>query len=183
MSLFIAIESRVLRNFVSVRTVEKLRWHCSFLSPIRICIIAYRASTLLKCPDKRLRTSLCGFAPNFWSLFVQWYLTGLVVSVPLTVAFSLSTIHYNLLWPMGRETQLTFSHNWACAEILICHCTIVTFRCNHVMRFVISDCQNLAPSWQNQQNGMCTQRKLRSAWASAQSDQSLCCLHEESLGP
>ena len=31
-----------------------------------------------------------------------------------------------------------------------------------------------ATSWQNQQNGMCTQRRLRSAWASAQSDQSLC---------
>ena len=29
-----------------------------------------------------------------------------------------------------------------------------------------------AASWQNQQNGMCAQRRLRSAWASAQSDQS-----------
>ena len=32
-----------------------------------------------------------------------------------------------------------------------------------------------AASWQNQQNGMCAQRRLRSAWASVQSDQSLCC--------
>ena len=40
-----------------------------------------------------------------------------------------------------------------------------------------------AASWQNQQNGMCAQRRLRSAWASAQSDQSLCCQHEESLDP
>ena len=42
-----------------------------------------------------------------------------------------------------------------------------------------------AASWQNQQNGMCTQQRLRSAWASVQSDQSLCCLHEENwkLGP
>ena len=30
-----------------------------------------------------------------------------------------------------------------------------------------------AASWQNQQNGRCAQRRLRSAWASAQSDQSL----------
>ena len=30
---------------------------------------------------------------------------------------------------------------------------------------------------------LCAQRGLRSAWASAQSDQSLCCPHEESLGP
>ena len=29
----------------------------------------------------------------------------------------------------------------------------------------------------------CAQRRLRSAWASAQSDQSLRCPHEESLGP
>ena len=39
-----------------------------------------------------------------------------------------------------------------------------------------------AASWQNQQNCMCDQRRLRSASASAQSDQSLHCLHEESLG-
>ena len=30
---------------------------------------------------------------------------------------------------------------------------------------------------------LCAQRRLRSAWASAQSDQSLRCSHEESLGP
>ena len=36
-----------------------------------------------------------------------------------------------------------------------------------------------AASWQNQQTGMCAQRRLRWAWASAQSDQSLRCLHEE----
>ena len=33
-----------------------------------------------------------------------------------------------------------------------------------------------AALWQNQLNGMCAQRRLRSAWASAQSDQSLRCL-------
>ena len=35
----------------------------------------------------------------------------------------------------------------------------------------------------NKQNGMCAQGRLRSAWASAQSDQSFRCPHEESLGP
>ena len=42
-----------------------------------------------------------------------------------------------------------------------------------------------AASWQNQQNGMklCAQRRLRPAWASAQSDQSLRNPHEESLVP
>ena len=42
---------------------------------------------------------------------------------------------------------------------------------------------SLTASWQNQQNGMCAQWRLRSAWAPTKSDQSLCCLHEESLGP
>ena len=36
---------------------------------------------------------------------------------------------------------------------------------------------------QNQQNDMCAQRRLRSAWASIKSDQSLRCPHEEALGP
>ena len=35
----------------------------------------------------------------------------------------------------------------------------------------------------NQQNDLCAQRRLRSAWTSAQSDQSLRCPHEETLGP
>ena len=38
-------------------------------------------------------------------------------------------------------------------------------------------------SWQNQQNGLCIQRWLRSAWASVWSDQGLSCPHEETLSP
>ena len=40
-----------------------------------------------------------------------------------------------------------------------------------------------AASRQNQQNDLCAQRRLRSAWESAQSDQSLRCPHERILGP
>ena len=40
-----------------------------------------------------------------------------------------------------------------------------------------------AAARQNQQNDLWAQQRLRSAWASAQSDQSLCCPHEETLGP
>ena len=36
---------------------------------------------------------------------------------------------------------------------------------------------------QNQQSGMCAQRRLRSALASAQSDQNIRCPHKETLGP
>ena len=44
-------------------------------------------------------------------------------------------------------------------------------------------CVIWATSWQNQQNDLWAQWKLRSAWTSAQSDQSLRCPHEETLGP
>ena len=47
------------------------------------------------------------------------------------------------------------------------------------------NCRNIvkwATAWQNLQNDMCTQRRIRSACTSAQSDQSLCCLHVEILG-
>ena len=37
-------------------------------------------------------------------------------------------------------------------------------------------CPKDADRWQNQQYGMCAQQRLRSAWASAQSDQSLRCV-------
>ena len=40
-----------------------------------------------------------------------------------------------------------------------------------------------ALSREKQQNDLCTQWRLRSAWASAQSDQSLRCPHKETLGP
>ena len=40
-----------------------------------------------------------------------------------------------------------------------------------------------AATRQNQQSGMCAQRRLRSAWASAESDQSLRCPHRETFGP
>ena len=40
-----------------------------------------------------------------------------------------------------------------------------------------------AAAQQNQQNDLCIQRRLRSAWAPAQSDQSLCYPHEETFGP
>ena len=62
----------------------------------------------------------------------------------------------------------------------ICQLVIVKFDVlNDIRRVKISINANVkinwAASWQNQQNGMRAQRRLRSAWASAQSDQSLRC--------
>ena len=66
---------------------------------------------------------------------------------------------YNISWQSEMSTKFT--------------CALMTVHWN----------TKWAVSWQNQQSGMCAQRRLRSAWASAQSDQSLPCPHEESLGP
>ena len=43
--------------------------------------------------------------------------------------------------------------------------------------------ENWATAWQNKQNDLCAQRRLRSTWASAQSDQSQRCPPEAKLGP
>ena len=40
-----------------------------------------------------------------------------------------------------------------------------------------------AASWYDQQKDLCAQRRLRSVWASIQSDQSLSCRPEETFGP
>ena len=42
---------------------------------------------------------------------------------------------------------------------------------------------NLSCDMRKPTKWLCARRRLRSAWASAQSDQSLRCAHEESLGP
>ena len=44
-----------------------------------------------------------------------------------------------------------------------------------ISRCILINFHIWATSWQNQQNGMCAQQRLRSAWASAQSDQSSLC--------
>ena len=43
--------------------------------------------------------------------------------------------------------------------------------------------ENWATAWQTQQNDQCAQRRLRSAWAPAQSAQSQRCTPEANLGP
>ena len=49
--------------------------------------------------------------------------------------------------------------------------------------FIVPQLYIWATAWQHQQNDLCAQRRLRSALASAQSDQSLRCPHEKTLGP
>ena len=55
----------------------------------------------------------------------------------------------------------------------------------HSLRNILKSAEKKiwATSWQNQQNSLCAQWRLRSAKASAQSDQSLRCPYEETLVP
>ena len=65
----------------------------------------------------------------------------------------------------------------AITDLLFLHLRTFHKLCSNKLFFI------WATSWQNQQNSMWAQRRLRSAWPSAQSDQSLRCPHEETLGP
>ena len=57
------------------------------------------------------------------------------------------------------------------------------FSSKKVFNLMNSKIWERATGQQNQQNDLCAQRRLKSGWASASSDQSLRCQHEETLGP
>ena len=61
-----------------------------------------------------------------------------------------------------------------CSFLLRC----IAFRFSNAL-----SCQYLSNDMTKQTKSVCAQRRLRSVWASAQSDQSLRCPHEETLGP
>ena len=75
----------------------------------------------------------------------------------------------------ARRSSLFLATNTNCAaahpDLSLCrkHMWFCRFCCALAQMII------WAASWQNQQNGMCAQRRLRSAWASGQSDQSLRC--------
>ena len=76
----------------------------------------------------------------------------------------------------------------------ICDCLFTWHGSNQLTSWVAGISVTTLPGCKNNKINMrrdmtkptkwvCAQRRLRSAWASAQSDQSLCCPHEESLDP
>ena len=98
--------------------------------------------------------------------------------------------------------QLSWRHNWLHVDlnIPVCQYSEPETNLRHTVRYPSKrrlqawfltgiewaewrDKLSWAALWQNQQNGMCAQRRLRSDWASTQSDQRLRCPHEESLCP
>ena len=102
------------------------------------------------------------------------------------------------LWSDWADAQAHLSLHWAHTHFvgfvmsrLIFHAHLHIFNIvaskvhvfNCLLTFLQRWINNWAASWQNQQNGMHVQQRLRSTWASPQSDQSLRCPHEESLDP
>ena len=89
------------------------------------------------------------------------------------------------LYDASCKTIPSGGHIWVLKHVVLFHACINLFYYLRTKNGDYSKCgdQKWAVSWQNQQNGMCVKQRLRSAWASIQSDQSLRCPHEESLGP
>ena len=79
-------------------------------------------------------------------------------------------------YPRDRIFNPHLSHNHLRFLYAGIHAYICTRRYKHTAQSSGEvRCSIWAATWQNQQNGMCAQRRLRSAWLSAQSDKSLRC--------
>ena len=78
-----------------------------------------------------------------------------------------------------HSTNLTMPNSYPC--VVIFSLLRTTIKDSHYLLLQLKSIELPHESWQNQQNGMCAQRRLRSAWASAQTDQGLRCLHEEKM--
>ena len=94
---------------------------------------------------------------------------------PLKNEFTEDEMCHNLMrWPIFRRScqwresaDISITRTWICQWSHIIHQVIDNF-----LIFLFSLLLwnfKWAAAWQNQQNGMCAQRRLRSAWASAQS--------------
>ena len=84
--------------------------------------------------------------------------------------------------PLGPLRERTFFVTWSVAgsgdrrDWTFMTDTHVQWLYSPILRFTAHIWSTIwAASWQNQQNGMCAQRRLRSVWASAQSHQSSLC--------
>ena len=81
---------------------------------------------------------------------------------------SYKTRIFNQFWDTIIMFEVIRNFLLAC---LMYKCSLFTMWLSQLIKMI----KLIAAFWQNQQIGMCSQRRLRSAWASAQSDQSLRC--------
>ena len=84
-------------------------------------------------------------------------------------------------WIIGGWDPLRMVNTWSLQKIRI---TWWASPCNTFVMLILKIYGlKYEPRHDKTNKWLCAQRKLRSAWASAQSDQSLRCPHEENLGP
>ena len=100
-----------------------------------------------------------GHPPSLIRVFTVCMTKAWVLNYPLSAQWR--------LWSDWADAQPDLRLRWA-------HMPFSCF-CHEEAQMSNSIHPQLYDIWQNQQNVMCTQQKLRSAWASAQSDQSLHC--------
>ena len=89
--------------------------------------------------------------------------------------------------PVHKDCCMTSLQGYLCLSYLVhTGAYILSYTSTYwhsLHRLVKLDLEDTQHHWvtaqQNQQNDLCAQQRLRSAWASVQSDQSLCCPHEE----
>ena len=138
---------------------QKINWHMWNIAHFEmICFLITHGKFLPKMLlHLKVAVNIGNFVLSLWEKNIQ----GLLLLTSL----------YNFINP-GLARQLD---SWR-----VFHCHIVTVKKIWLQFFKV---HIWATSCQNQQNGMCAQQRLRSAWASAQSDQSPRCLHEGSLDP
>ena len=106
-----------------------------------------------------------------------------IPTVPVSLILLIAGPFYELMLP--QFCNITFSYTriklivqsfflkkkaWFGRLKLGCSNAIEEFNTQLLLFSWSSKKQKWATSWQNQQNGLCAQRRLRSAWASAQSD-------------
>ena len=130
---------------------------------------------------------------NYPSIIIKYPHYLFFCTLPLRACFSTSSHLQSgeFLWILklpGIECLL-----WRSNDVSLGHCQVdwihlyvfgVQWSANRIAENQnILEWEKWAATWLNQQNCMCAQRRLRSAWTSAQSDQSLRCLPEESSGP
>ena len=133
--------------------------------------------------------SSLGAQPHCWFCHVAAHLWVINTDYQREWQYYLITLIKSLIHGCKKENSFSMPCWWLWNTVwqpfssIVCwyHCDWVKW-INQELSNSISD-KHLSHNMTKPTKCVCTQQRLRSAWASAQSDQSLRCPHEESLGP